>query len=78
MLIGDQHLTPERHRLRREQMGIPPIPPHHRVAAEQVPFKPAFNERGVELPYVSNPPPQPQEVVLHKLWLGASLESELS
>jgi hypothetical protein len=39
-------------------MGIPPIPPHRRVAAEQVP---AFDERGVEIPYVPNLPPQPQE-----------------
>jgi hypothetical protein len=54
-------MTPERRRLHREQMGIPPIPPHCRAAAEQVPFKPACDERGVELPYVSNPPPQPQE-----------------
>jgi hypothetical protein len=56
MLIGDQNLSPERRRLRREQMDIPPIPPHYRAAAEQVPFKPAFDERGVEMPYVSNLP----------------------
>jgi Reverse transcriptase (RNA-dependent DNA polymerase) len=39
-------------------MGIPPIPLHRRVAAEQVP---AFDERGVEIPYVPNLPSQPQE-----------------
>jgi hypothetical protein len=39
-------------------MGIPPIPPHCRAAAEQVP---AFDERGVKIPYVPNLPPQPQE-----------------
>jgi hypothetical protein len=39
-------------------MGIPPIPPHRRVAAEQVP---AFDERGVKIPYVPNLPPQPEE-----------------
>jgi Reverse transcriptase (RNA-dependent DNA polymerase) len=39
-------------------MGIPPIPPHCRVAAEQVP---AFDERGVEISYVPQLPPQPQE-----------------
>jgi hypothetical protein len=39
-------------------MGIPPIPPHCRAAAEQVP---AFDERGVEIPFVPDPPPQPQE-----------------
>jgi hypothetical protein len=61
MLIGDQNMTPERHRLRREQMGIPPIPPHRRAAAKQAPYKLAFNERGVELPYVPNPPSQPQK-----------------
>jgi hypothetical protein len=61
MLVRDQNLTPERHRLRREQMGIPPIPLHHRMAAEKVPYKPAFDERGVEMPYVPNFPPQPQE-----------------
>jgi hypothetical protein len=58
MLIGDQYLTPDKHRLCREQMGIPPIPPHCRATAEQVP---AFDERGVEIPYVPNLPPQPQE-----------------
>jgi Reverse transcriptase (RNA-dependent DNA polymerase) len=60
MLIGDQNMTPEGHILHREQMGIPPIPPHCRAAAEQVPYKLAFNERGIEMPYVPNPP-QPQE-----------------
>jgi hypothetical protein len=54
-------MTPERCRLHREQMGIPPIPSHRRVAAEQVPFKPAFDDRGIEMPYVLNLPPQPQE-----------------
>jgi hypothetical protein len=39
-------------------MGIPPIPSHCRVAAEQVP---AFDQRGVEIPYVPNLPSQPQE-----------------
>jgi hypothetical protein len=39
-------------------MGIPPIPPHRRLAAEQVP---AYDKRGVEIPYVPNLPPQPQE-----------------
>jgi hypothetical protein len=39
-------------------MGIPPIPPHRRAAAEQVP---AFDNRGVEIPYVPQLPPQPQE-----------------
>jgi hypothetical protein len=39
-------------------MDIPPIPPHCRVAAEQWP---PFDERGVEIPYVLNLPPQPQE-----------------
>jgi Reverse transcriptase (RNA-dependent DNA polymerase) len=58
MLKGDQHLTPDRCRLHREQMGIPPIPLHRRAAAEQVP---AFDERGVEISYVSNLPPQRQE-----------------
>jgi hypothetical protein len=57
-LIGDQFLTPDKRRLRREQAGIPPIPPHCRAAAEQVP---AFDERGVEIPYVPQLPPQPQE-----------------
>jgi hypothetical protein len=57
-LIGDQFLTPDKRKLHREQRGIPPIPPHRRAAAEQVP---AFDERGVELPYVPDPPPQPQE-----------------
>jgi Reverse transcriptase (RNA-dependent DNA polymerase) len=42
-------------------MGIPPIPLHQRVAAEQVP---AIDERGVEIPYVPNPQPQPQEGLL--------------
>jgi hypothetical protein len=54
MLIGDQFLTPDKHRLRREQIDIPPIPLHCRAAAEQVP---AFDERGVEIPYVPNLPP---------------------
>jgi Reverse transcriptase (RNA-dependent DNA polymerase) len=31
------------------------------VAAEQVPYKPAHDEKGVELPYVPDLPPQPQE-----------------
>jgi hypothetical protein len=57
-LIGDQFLTPDKRRLRREQMYIPPIPPHRRAAAEQVP---AFDGRGVEIPYVPNLPSQPQE-----------------
>jgi hypothetical protein len=39
-------------------MGIPPIPPHCRAAADQVP---AFDRRGVEIPYVPQLPPQPQE-----------------
>jgi hypothetical protein len=39
-------------------MSIPPIPPHCRVAAEQVP---AFDKRGVKIPYVLNLPSQPQE-----------------
>jgi hypothetical protein len=51
-------LTPDKRRLRREQMGIPPIASHHRVAAEKVP---AFDERGGEIPYVPNLPLQPQE-----------------
>jgi Reverse transcriptase (RNA-dependent DNA polymerase) len=51
-------LTPDKRRLRREQMGIPPIPPHYRAAAEHVP---AIDERGVKIPYVPNLPPQPQE-----------------
>jgi Reverse transcriptase (RNA-dependent DNA polymerase) len=61
MLIGDQNLSPERCRLHREQMGIPPISPHRRVAAEQVPYKLAFDERGIKMPYVPSPQPQPQE-----------------
>jgi hypothetical protein len=61
MLIGDQNMTPEQHRLRREQMGIPPVPPHRRAAAEQAPYKIVHDERGVELPYVPNPFLQPQE-----------------
>jgi hypothetical protein len=64
MLIRDQNLTLERRRLHREQMGIPPIPPHRRAAAEQAPYRLAFDERGMELPYVPNPPPQPQEGLL--------------
>jgi hypothetical protein len=58
MLREDQFLTPDRCRLRTKQMGILPIPLHCRAAAEQVP---AFDERGVEIPYVPNLPPQPQE-----------------
>jgi Reverse transcriptase (RNA-dependent DNA polymerase) len=54
-------MTPEQRRLCREQMGIPPIPPHCRAAAEQAPYKIVHDERGVELPYVPNPPAQPQE-----------------
>jgi hypothetical protein len=54
-------LSPEQRRLRREQMGIPPIPSHHRAAAKQAPWKPAHDERGDELPYVPDLPPQPQE-----------------
>jgi Reverse transcriptase (RNA-dependent DNA polymerase) len=50
-------LTPDKRRLRREQMGILLIPPHYRAAADQVP---AFDERGVEIPYVPDPPPPPQ------------------
>jgi hypothetical protein len=42
-------------------MGIPPIPPHYRAAAEQVP---AIDERGGGIPYVPNLPPQPQEELL--------------
>jgi hypothetical protein len=61
MLIGDQNLSPEQHRLGREQMSIPPIPPHRRAAAEQAPWQPAHDERSVELPYVPDPQPQPQE-----------------
>jgi hypothetical protein len=57
-LIGNQFLTPDKQRLHREQVGIPPIPPHRRGAAEQVPV---FDERGVEIPYVPQLPPQPQE-----------------
>jgi hypothetical protein len=64
MLIGDQNMTPEQHRLHREQMGIPPIPSHHRAAAEQLPYKLVCDERGVELPYVPDSPPQPQEGLL--------------
>jgi hypothetical protein len=37
MLIGDQNMSPEQCGLCREQMGIPPIPPHRRAAAEQMP-----------------------------------------
>jgi hypothetical protein len=54
-------MSPEQCRLCREQMGIPPIPSHRRAAAEQVPWKPACDERGIELPYVPDPPLQPQE-----------------
>jgi hypothetical protein len=61
MLIGDQNLSPEQRRLCREQMGIPPIPSHRRTVAEQAPWKPTHDERGVELPYVPDSPPQPQE-----------------
>jgi hypothetical protein len=61
MLIEDQNLSPEQCRLHREQMGIPPIPSHRRAAAEQAPWRPAHDETGVELPYVPDPPPQPQE-----------------
>jgi hypothetical protein len=61
MLIEDQNLSPEQRRLCREQMGILPIPSHCRVVAEQAPWKPACDERGVELPYVPDPPTQPQE-----------------
>jgi hypothetical protein len=63
MLIKDQNLSPEQRRLCSEQMGIPAIPSHCRVAAEQAPWRPTCNEngRGRELPYVPNPPPQPQE-----------------
>jgi hypothetical protein len=61
MLIGDQNLSPEQCRLHKEQMGIPPIPSHCRAAAEQAPWRPTHNKRGRKLPYVPNPPPQPQE-----------------
>jgi hypothetical protein len=61
MLIGDQNLSPEQRRLCREQMGIPPIPSHCRAAAKQAPWRPTRDERGMELPYVSDPQPQPQE-----------------
>jgi hypothetical protein len=61
MLIGDQFLIPDKQRLRREQMDIPPIPPHYGAAAEQAPYELAFDERGIELPYVPDPQPQPQE-----------------
>jgi hypothetical protein len=54
-------MAPEQHRLHREQMGISPIPPHCRAVAEQAPYKLARDERGVELPYVPDPPSQPQE-----------------
>jgi hypothetical protein len=64
ILIGDQNLSPEQCRLHREHMGIPPIPPHCRAVAEQAPWKPACDERGVELPYVPSQPPQPQEGLL--------------
>jgi hypothetical protein len=57
-LIRDQFLTPDKRRLHRERISIPSIPPHCRVAAGQVP---AFHERGVEIPYVPNLSPQPQE-----------------
>jgi hypothetical protein len=60
MLIGDQNMSSEQCRLHREQMGIPPIPPHRRAAAEQAPYKLTFDKRGMEMPYVPNPP-QPQE-----------------
>jgi hypothetical protein len=60
-LIGDQNLSPEQHRLCREQMGIPPIPSHCRLAAEQAPWRPTRDERGEELPYIPDPQPQPQE-----------------
>jgi hypothetical protein len=61
MLIGDQNMTPEQCRLRREQMGILSMPPHCRAAAEQAPYKIVRDERGMELPYVPDPPLQPQE-----------------
>jgi hypothetical protein len=61
MLPGDQNMSPEECRLHREQMGIPPIPPHCKAAAEQAPWKPHVDERDVELPYVPDPQPQPQE-----------------
>jgi hypothetical protein len=56
MLIKDQNMASEQCRLHREQMGIPPIPSHRRMAAEQMPWRPAHDERGVELPYVPDPP----------------------
>jgi hypothetical protein len=61
MLIGDQFLTPDQQRLRREQMGIPPIPPHRRAVAK---YKPAYKldgRPGETIPYVPDPPSQPQE-----------------
>jgi hypothetical protein len=54
-------MSPEQRRLHREQMGIPPIPPHRRAAAEQVPWEPTHDEKGVKLPYVPDPQPQPQK-----------------
>jgi hypothetical protein len=60
-LIGDQFLTPDKRRLHREQMGIPPIPPHHRAAAKYVPAYKLGGRPGEIIPYVPQLPPQPQE-----------------
>jgi hypothetical protein len=59
--IGDQFLTPDKRRLRREQMDIPPIPPHRRAAAEYVPAYKLGGGYGETIPYVPQLPPQPQE-----------------
>jgi Reverse transcriptase (RNA-dependent DNA polymerase) len=60
-LIGDQFLTRDKRRLRREQMGIPPIPPHCRAAAKYVPACKQGGRPGEIIPYVPQLPPQPQE-----------------
>jgi hypothetical protein len=61
MLIRDKFLTPDKQRLHREQMGIPPIPPHCRAAAKYEPAYKLGGRPGEEIPYVPQPPPQPQE-----------------
>jgi hypothetical protein len=61
MLIGNKFLTPDGRRLCREQMGIPPIPPHCRAAAKYVPAYKLGRVPGKTIPYVPQLPLQPQE-----------------
>jgi hypothetical protein len=59
MLAGDQFLTPDKRRLCREQMGIPPIPPHCRAAAKYEPAYVLNGRPGEQIPYVPQLPPPP-------------------